>query len=252
MKTKNSYGGYCAKCKFTHSISETDNSRKYALELICQLEKYKTLDFSESSEKDTRLNIDYLWSKAGGQMFGVMEAKNLNGNTLYFKAFSGQYNGIWFVENWVPPILDFEKFNELIFNDDKQIKSIGNKLNSEKLNSEEKHKLILQRKKISQNLQQNIFNLYELSNFRKEKKLLKEVYNSTNGIPTGTGDCCAPKLLNFAIHNSLIPIGISEFYFGKENLSKTKKHKHFYSACKEKCEPILGFILCGLNANNSI
>lgn len=75
---------------------------------------------------------------------------------------------------------------------------------------------------------------------------IEEAFCEDKGIPTGTGDCCAPKLLNYAARNRLKPIGISEFFFGRENKSETRKHGEFYPSCKIKCEPILGFMLCGL------
>ena len=89
---------------------------------------------------------------------------------------------------------------------------------------------------------------YLLTNFRGESKSLTDVFLGTSGIPTGTGDCCAPKLLNYAAKHNLTPLGISEFYIGKENRSKTKEHGTFYPACSSKCQPILGFLLCGLTS----
>ena len=59
------------------------------------------------------------------------------------------------------------------------------------------------------------------------------------------GDCCAPKLINFAAKNKLEPISIAEFYWGQENASGSKKHLHFYGSCEEKCGPILGRMLYG-------
>jgi tRNA pseudouridine32 synthase/23S rRNA pseudouridine746 synthase len=67
----------------------------------------------------------------------------------------------------------------------------------------------------------------------------------------GVGECCAPKLLNYAALNGLKPLGLSEFYWGKENKSGTRKHGEFYPACAEKCQPILGFMLCGIKERNN-
>ena len=86
-----------------------------------------------------------------------------------------------------------------------------------------------------------------LTNFRGETKPLNDIFQDKNGIPTGTGDCCAPKLLNFAVKNNLTPLGLAEFYWGKENKSATRQHGRFYQSCTSKCQPILGFMLCGLD-----
>ena len=111
----------------------------------------------------------------------------------------------------------------------------------------EKHRssLVKQRKLLSQNLMKEIHSLYNISNFRGETMPLNDIFIG-NGIPTGTGDCCAPKLLNEAARRRFIPKGLLEFYWGKENPSKTRQHGHFYTSCIDKCQPILGFMLCGL------
>ena len=88
--------------------------------------------------------------------------------------------------------------------------------------------------------------MYRLSNFRGETESLPNAVYGAEGIPTGTGDCCAPKLLGYAARNGLTPLGLTEFYFGRTNRSGTKKHGEFYSSCLNKCGRILGFMLCGL------
>lgn len=93
---------------------------------------------------------------------------------------------------------------------------------------------------------QDIHSLYRLHNFRGEQCSLFDLFGDTNGIPTGTGDCCAPKLLNLAARNGLQPLGLAEFYWGKTNKSASRQEGYFYPACQDKCGPILGFLLCGL------
>jgi hypothetical protein len=103
------------------------------------------------------------------------------------------------------------------------------------------------RKQLSQRWMQEIHTLYSLSNFRGQKRPLNEVFTGTGGIPTGTGDCCAPKLFNQAVKENLQPLGLTEFYWGRENASQTRQHGRFYPSCASKCAPILGFMLCGLD-----
>jgi hypothetical protein len=66
-------------------------------------------------------------------------------------------------------------------------------------------------------------------------------------MPTGTGDCCGPKLLAQAAIEGLRPLGLAEFYWGRENRSGSRRHTTFSASCPEKCGPILGFMLCGLD-----
>jgi tRNA pseudouridine32 synthase/23S rRNA pseudouridine746 synthase len=225
---------------------------------MTQLEKHKQIDWvgtavpavrpSTNLRTDGRLgdaslpskfSTDYLFGEARGHMFGVLECKDSSGNTVVLKAFSGQYNGEWLADGWVPPILDVDEFYRLSDPVDREIKQLD-RLIAEKKDPE----LIQRRKALSQELMKNLHALYTLTNFRGEAKPLTEVFKG--GIPTGAGDCCAPKLLNYAALNGLKPLGLSEFYWGKENRSGTRKHGEFYPACAEKCQPILGFMLCGI------
>lgn len=189
-------------------------------------------------ESNLATSTDVLFSESRGHMFGVLECADAAGNTVALKAFSGQYNGRWLVDGWVPPILDVDEFHRLSDPVDREIKQL------DRLIAETKSpELIHKRKALSQNLMKQIHALYQLTNFRGETRPLTAVFKG--GIPTGAGDCCAPKLLNYAALHGLKPLGLSEFYWGRENRSGTRQHGEFYSACAEKCQPILGFMLCG-------
>jgi len=196
------------------------------------------------SEDATR---DYLFGPARGKMFGVMECMQLDGSLITLRAFSGQYNGLWEVEGWVPPLFIVEDFFRISDKVEKQIKAIGREIEMLAPHSEPWLQLRKKRRQLSQALMRDIHNLYQLKNFHGDTATLSEAYCNRNGIPTGTGDCCAPKLLNYAANHQLTPLGIAEFYWGRENKSNRRQHGSFYSSCREKCEPILGFMLCGLD-----
>ena len=279
-----SASGFCPNCKKTHALPVGD-SRKYALELMKQLEKHQRLDVSCSWNNPPRpagtppkegnaenpppgrggrsettdgagsplatphaspdtFSTDYLWGDARGQMFGVLECKDAGGNTVILKAFSCQYNGEWLIDGWVPPILEPTDFYELIAGPDKEINLRTHALRALDKTDPEYSKLLEERKAMSQQLMKDIHALYHLTNFKEETRPMTEVFPGDN-IPTGVGECCAPKLLNYAALNGLKPIGLSEFYFGKESKSGERTHGTFYPACEEKCQPILGFMLCG-------
>ncbi len=227
--------GFCADCGTSHALP-IGNSRQYAQELMEQLEQHKNLHPKAHPEFST----DYLWGDARGQMFGVLECEDADGNTVMLKAFSGQYNGEWLVDGWVPPLFDVDAFHQLTQPVYKEIAELG-----EQIKKHPAKELIEQRAELSRNLMQEIHSLYQLTNFTGETRPLSEILNRMQGIPAGTGDCCAPKLLNHAALNELKPIGLSEFYWGKESKSGERQHGRFYPACKEKCQPILGFMLCG-------
>jgi len=239
--------GFCRRCKTIHRIGSS-KATAYCLTLMAQLDAHRSIDlFSATPDKDEELKTEYLFGPARGKMFGAMHCMAPDGATQIVRAFSGQYNGIWEVEGWVPPLFNVNDFSRTSDKIEKQIKAIGRKIDRSPPHSDKWLLLREKRRKLSQNLMLDIHNLYRLTNFHGETATLNEVYNNLNGIPTGTGDCCAPKLLSCAAKNSLIPLGIAEFYWGRENRSGSRQHGSFYSSCKEKCEPILGFMLCGLD-----
>lgn len=202
-----------------------------------QLESSRCID----DGSDPALSTEVLFGESRGHMFGVLECLDAAGNTVLLKAFSGQYNGHWLADGWAPPIIDANNFNRIVDPVDRKIKRLDRQIAENK-----DRELIRKRKALSQELMKQLHAQYQLKNFCGETRPLTAVF-PTLGIPAGVGDCCAPKLLNFAAKNGLRPVGLSEFYWGRENRSGTRQHKQFYPACAEKCQPILGFMLCGLD-----
>lgn len=220
-----------------------ENARKHCFDLMRVLEEKNRIDFEVPDKAaDSRLSLDYLFGEARGQMFGILECADANGETVILKAFSGQYNGIWKVEGWLPPLFNVDRFDELVCGTDHKIKALGNQIDLLP-EGEERCILAARRKKFSQNLMKDIHALYHVCNFRSRVKPLSDFF--PNGIPTGAGDCCAPKLLNQAAKNNLRPISLAEFYWGRTNRSGTRRHGRFYMPCTEKCLPILGFMMQG-------
>jgi len=123
---------------------------------------------------------------------------------------------------------------------------MGRALEEESKGSEAWKALKRQRRELSRILMQDIFSLYQLPNFRGEVCSLQQLFGDETGIPTGTGDCCAPKLLAHAARNNLIPGSLAEFYYGRNNASGNCVHQQFYLPCTTRCLPILGHMLCGL------
>ena len=239
--------GYCQRCGKHHALQQ-GGSREAALALMAELEEKGRIDLHAADhEANPHHSLDYLYGPALGQMFGVLEYQAPDGSRGVLRAFSGQYNGQWQVEGWAPPLFAEELWQETNYDTERQIKAIGRRIEQLATNDPQRLELIQERKTISQQLMKDLHGVYRLTNFRGETKSLKDVFLGQGGIPTGTGDCCAPKLLNHAARQKLIPLGISEFYIGRQNRSQTKQHGAFYPSCTGKCQPILGFLLCGLD-----
>ncbi len=103
------------------------------------------------------------------------------------------------------------------------------------------------RKKKSGRLQQQLHEGYNFLNQSGETKNLLEIFEQTTvkKPPAGSGECAAPKLLQYAFQHDLKPVAMAEFWWG-ESLSEIRRHKQFYPACRGKCEPILAHMLKGI------
>jgi len=238
--------GFCKNCNSDHSLP-VKPAMEEAENMMQSLAKHKRIDVEKASPGQEKLSTDYLYGKARGKMFGVLVCEANTGECLTLKAFSGQYNGSWEVEGWVPPLFNVHDFWQLLNPIEKKIKALGRELKNMTSGSSEQQQLLRKRKELSQQLMKQIHSLYRLHNFRNQQCSLTDLFPENQGIPTGTGDCCAPKLLNFAAAKQLKPIGLAEFYWGKTNKSATRMQRIFYPACTDKCSPILGFLLCGIN-----
>lgn len=109
-------------------------------------------------------------------------------------------------------------------------------------------RLKTERRKISSELQEKLHKSYRFLNAYKQEKDLITIFNEIEfRLPAGTGECCAPKLFQYAFHQNLHPIAMAEFWWGKSPSSEIKKHKEYYPACKGKCKPVLSWMLQGLD-----
>ncbi|MEM7726420.1 MAG: pseudouridine synthase [Cyanobacteria bacterium P01_A01_bin.45] len=104
-----------------------------------------------------------------------------------------------------------------------------------------------QRQELSRKLQTQMHAVYSLMNFFGRSQTLKELF--PGGLPTGTGECCAPKLLHYAATHNLKPLAMAEFWWGSSQGDKIQGN--FYGACVERCQPLMGFLLSGLNKSLS-
>ena len=97
-------------------------------------------------------------------------------------------------------------------------------------------------------LQKWIFENAAVINANGECLSIWEVFSKDDLIPPGgTGDCAAPKLLNYAYQHGLTPLAMGEFWYGKSPDTAVRTHGHFYPSCTSKCGPLLGFMMRGLD-----
>ena len=242
--------GYCHHCQQYHSLG-IGNAQQHCLALMEHFRQFRTIDLLNPRHPHPDLSTDYLYEEAGGKMFGCLECKAVDGSTVVLHAFSGQYNKYFTLPRWVPPLIDPDQFFRLTEQAEKQIKDLTRQIATLADGDESKKELRHRRRTLSRTLMKDVFSLYSATNFRNAHLPLMQAALPNSALPTGTGDCCAPKLLNFAARNHLVPIGLAEFFWGKENRNATRHEGEFFAPCQEKCAPILGFLLCGLYERSS-
>lgn len=172
-----------------------------------------------------------------GKMLGVMMVRMPDGSKDFIYGFSGNAGGRSIIEGFVPPIFDLsdpdgwykKREAEISRTDDAGIKA-----------------------EMSRELQDWIFTRYIVRNALGEEKSIKDIFASQGLVPPGgTGECAAPKMLQFAYRNGMEPLAMGEFWYGRSPSSEVRLHGHFYPSCTGKCGPLLGFMLQGLEVEPS-
>ncbi len=110
-----------------------------------------------------------------------------------------------------------------------------------------------ERKRRSAALQKWLFAQFKVLNAYGEESCLLDVFFSRTGClpPAGAGECAAPKLLQYAYRNAMQPLCMAEFWLGASPQGEVRRDGCFYASCKSKCEPILGYMLQGLDVEES-
>lgn len=118
------------------------------------------------------------------------------------------------------------------------------------------------RKLLSDALQQWLFSQFRMLNQKGESKDLLEIFRdealkeypqaaiATSRIaalkmvpPAGSGECCEPKLLQYAYQHGYKPLQMAMFWWGESPKEEIRHHLQFYPACNGKCKPILHWML---------
>lgn len=189
-----------------------------------------------------------------GKMFGVLIVETPQNEIGYLSAFSGKLAGGNHHARFVPPVYDLLAPNSFLNNGMAALTKLNQQikdLKETKVAPEQINRLKVVRKSHSVALQKQIFDHYHFLNQAGNKKSLLEIFKDAGykNPPAGAGECAAPKLLQYAFQHQLKPLALTEFWWGQSPKSATWKHGHFYSPCKEKCEPILAHMLEGIILN---
>ena len=171
-----------------------------------------------------------------GKMFGVLiyngELINGENGVNYLAAFSAKLDGSYDHEGFVPPVYAMTD------------EPIGTS------------------KEESRRLQKLLFANYNFVNGKGETKNLLEIFKDEKVVspddwfgkelkseripPSGAGECCAPKLLQYALTHGITPLALAEFWVGAPSRTEIRQEGAFYAPCSGKCVPILKHVLEGL------
>ena len=196
---------------------------------------------------------------------------------LFLYAFSGLAGGRNHVEGFVPPIFDlldpkghFKQEEAAIVALNDEIRRLGETLNAsagtqdppchpERSEGPAPNPSTLQnrlaalkreRRDRSIALQEWIFDQFEVRNARGERLTIAEVFARRGLVPpSGTGECAAPKLLQYAYLHGLKPLALGEWWYGASPAGELRRAGSFYPACTGKCGPLLDFMLEGIDVD---
>ena len=120
----------------------------------------------------------------------------------------------------------------------------------------------------SQRLQRLLFANYSFINGKGKTKNLLEIFAQEKPIvpaeewfgesrvksqeprvsmpPSGAGECCAPKLLQYALTHGMKPLALAEFWVGAPSKTEIRQEGAYYAPCSGRCGPILKHMLQGL------
>ena len=204
----------------------------HARYLMHLFDAYKVIDF----DGDGTIPTATLFSPGEGRMFAVMTAIDAAGNEVLLKAFSGQLGGRRTIAGWVPHPLEQEAYQTYLAHHDPPIKEVGRQIDActdDLLQAQLKER----RAQLSEQARTAYNNLFHLTAIDGSTHSLSEIFAS-NPIPTGSGECCEPKLFNHAFRSGLRPVSMAQFFYGSGS-----GHRSFHPPCHSRCAPILTTLL---------
>ncbi len=187
-----------------------------------------------------------------GKMFGVLVVQNKDLSYNYLGAISGKLPNKATCDQLVPSVFDNSTDDFFMDRGMTELTEIGRQI-KDSVDPMRIAELRDTRKQKSTALQQRLFENYHFSNLSGTSKNLIEIFSnaSQGNPPSAAGECAAPKLLEYALTHQLTPIALTEFWWGGSIKTEERKHQAFYPACKNKCRPILEYMLEDANLYNN-
>ena len=228
-----------------------ESARHYCQKLISLIDGGKV--------KLKQISRESIERKGQGLMIGSLvcweKSDDFSGRRVVLYAVSGNSKILEVSENetlknlfkeksvFVPSIVLPDAIDDALKQNDKKIHELTDEINELPLVSPQRKQLISERMSLTDASLKNVFSLYDFTRYDGKKISLNQIIkNHSNRLPpTGTGDCCAPKLLSYAFAHGLEPVSMDEVYYGRNTAHKINGIS--YPPCDERCGYILPSIL---------
>ena len=195
-----------------------------------------------------------------GIMLGALICRDAEGKEVILKTASGFSRTLIprFEDEaiYVPPIVRPEEIEGAVAANDDAIHALTAAINEcekrlESASDEEakaieaeKKELIQRRLSLTQESVAKVYALYSFHCADGSVRSLLDICSERSGgkyPPTGTGDCCAPKLLDYAFSHGLKPVSMCEVFYGRGTPHKISGTS--YPPCDDRCGIILPAML---------
>ena len=187
-----------------------------------------------------------------GIMIGTAVCRDSSGRSVVLNTVSGISKRLSVPEcTFVEPVVSASEIEKALSRNDLKIHILTDQIKKLKESrkrpdgryenqGDDEKSLVEERSKLCRESLENVYRLYSFYCIDGKCRTLNEICQGKLP-PTGTGDCCAPKLLNYAFKNGLRVVSMAEVFYGKE--TETKKNGVLYGPCDERCKLILPSIL---------
>lgn len=201
---------------------------------------------------------------ANGKMFGVLVVEDTSNEKQQTLGFLAAYSGLLAGRNdwswFVPSVFDAQQPDGHYKETERHISAMNEIIDTLEAEDPLSIELRERRRLMSEDLQQWLFQQYCMLNAEGQERNLMEIWHDYHSSkvrrkfpypPGGAGDCCAPKLLQYAYQQGLKPLCMAEFWIGASPKAEIRHDGQFYPACRGKCLPILTWMLKGLDVDEN-
>ncbi len=225
-----------------------DQAFEHCIETVQQIQngEYKVVRITEESQDRIQ----------NGFMIGCMVCIDDHDKTIILKTISGIANKleksslVRESDNsiFVAPIVSNKEIHKAYEANDIEIHSLTDRIEKlqESFDESDKDEIKRLKKRRIALCTDSLKAIHKLYHFHCADKSIKTIHqiceerNRKALTQTGTGECCAPKLINYAFSHNMRPVSLAEVYY---NLQTNSCDFQLYEPCNERCGVLLPSML---------